>query len=225
MPAIKPEYFNYDTIRAILDGQKTTARRLVKAGGFKVGELLSQTPTRRGTYAFSAYNCCIEKNVGIYLAPNHPRGGIIYVREAFSEVSALHGVSDTDGPIYMADFSPEDLQDLKEKGFRWKPALHMPKEHARMFLRVTNAWPEHLRDITEKQAMAEGIREYDSGFAVSPNAESFYATATEAFAHLWNSTILPPEYPRYGWLANPMVWVYEFDVISREEALAERRGA
>lgn len=225
MPAIKPEFFTYDSTRAILEGRKTVTRRAVKAGGFKVGELLSQIPTNRGTYPFSAYNCRIEKSVGIYMAPNHLRGGIIYVREAFSEVTALHGVSDIDGPVYMADFSPKELEDLKEKGFRWKPAFHMPREHARIFLRVTGVWPEHLCDITEKQAMAEGIREYDSGFAVSPDADTFYSTPTEAFTHLWDSTILPPERPLYGWQANPMVWVYEFDVISREEALAERCGA
>lgn len=126
----------------------------------------------------------------------------------------------------MADFSPEDLKAFKEKGFRWKPAIHMPKEYGRLFLRVTNVWPENLRDITEKQAMAEGISEHISdttgtGFATSPDSDTFYATATEAFAHLWNSTILPPAYPLYGWLANPIVWVYEFELISKEEAFAE----
>lgn len=222
---MKSEFFNYDMTRAILDGRKTATRRLIKLGGHIMGELLSPEPIDDSRYAFSAFKCSLKKNVTLYLAPRHRRGDIIYVREAFAAVSDLPGVCDTNGPIYRADFSLRELQLLKEKNFVWKPAIHMPKEYARVFLRVTNVWAEHLCDISEKQAMAEGIHEFncapDTGFAASPDADAFYVTATEAFSHLWNSTILPPAWPLYGWLANPMVWVYEFEIISREEAYAE----
>ena len=116
MPTIKPEFFNYDMTRAILDGRKTATRRIVKAGGHKVEKLLYPEPTRRDAYPFSAYNCRLEKNVGLYLTPRHHHGDIIYVRETFAEVSHLSGISDIDGPVYMADFSPEDLKAFKENG-------------------------------------------------------------------------------------------------------------
>lgn len=229
MPSIKPEFFNYDMTRALLEGRKTVTRRLIRAPGHKVEDLLSPDPDRGSFYAFSALNCMLEQKTGLWIAPRHLSGDIIYVRESFALASTLPGISDVTGPVYMADFSPKELEELKDKHFRWKPSIHMPKEFARIFLRVTKVWPEHLRDITEQQAILEGISKYDigpgeSGYASSPYSEVFHETAINSFAELWNSTVNGPDYPRYGWLANPMVWAYEFQVISRED-VCKVRGA
>ena len=82
----------------------------------------------------------------------------------------------------------------------WRPSIHMPKEAARLFLRVTAVRVERLREITCEQAYKEGC------------------TNPIRFDKLWNSTIKPADLPLYGWDANPWVWVIEFERISREEA-------
>lgn len=230
MPSIKAEALTYDVIRAILDGHKTAIRRPVKFSGHKVSDLLSSKPTRSASYAFSAYNCRTGQKVGVFLKPRHRFGGIIYVRESYAEVSSLSGVCDTDGLVFMSDFSPADLRELKEKGFRWKPPILMPKEYARIFLRVKRVWPEHLNDISENCAIREGIYKYQSRkdgkeekYTFNSCENNFYPSAVNAFSEFWDSTILSPDLPIFGWSANPMVWAYEFEVISREEALGERR--
>lgn len=230
MPSIKAEALTYDVIRAILDGHKTAIRRPVKFSGHKVSDLLSSKPTRSASYAFSAYNCRTGQKVGVFLKPRHRFGGIIYVRESYAEVSSLSGVCDTDGLVFMSDFSPADLRELKEKGFRWKPPILMPKEYARIFLRVKRVWPEHLNDISENCAIREGIYKYQSRmdgkeekYTFNSSENNFYPSAVNAFSEFWDSTILSPDLPIFGWSANPMVWAYEFEVISKEEALGERR--
>lgn len=232
MPSIKAEALTYDVIRAILDGHKTAIRRPIKCSGHKVSDLLSSKPTRSASYAFSAYNCRTGRKVGVFLKPRHRFGDIIYVRESFAETSSLSNICDTDGPVFMSDFSPADLRELRDKGFRWKPPILMPKEYARIFLRVKRVWPEHLNDISESCAIREGIYAYESckdgrskKYTFSSAKENLYPSALNAFSKFWDSTILSPDLPVFGWSADPMVWVYEFEVISREEALGERSDA
>ena len=110
----------------------------------------------------------------------------------------------------------------------WHPSIHMPKEAARLFLRVTDVVAERLKNITDKQAEREGIREFwigmgESGYAVSADSKTFYDGPIGAFAHLWNSCARPSDLPLYGWEANPWVWVIEFERISKEAALEEAR--
>ena len=82
---------------------------------------------------------------------------------------------------------------------RWHPSIHMKKEAARIFLKVTNVRAERLRSITEKDAMAEGV------FPEPPF--SFPDTYCRGFQKLWDS--LAEE--STNWSANPWVWVYEFE--------------
>ena len=178
MPAMKPEIFNYDMIRAILEGRKTVTRRLIKRSGHKVENLLTTERYRGYRYAFSAWDCMEQTKTGIFLAPRHRPGDIIYVRENYAVMSELPDICDTSGIVYMADFSPRELENLKGKHFCWKPSIYMPRKYARLFLQVTNVWPEHVRDITEKQACLEGIDKYDIGsegiaYGPAPTAMSF----------------------------------------------------
>lgn len=80
----------------------------------------------------------------------------------------------------------------------------MPKEAARIFLRVTDVRVERLKDITTTQAMDEGFTDWND------------------FVKLWDSTIKPEYLPTYGWEANPWVWAIEFERISKEEATNEK---
>lgn len=94
---------------------------------------------------------------------------------------------------------------------RWHPSIHMPKEAARIWLKVTNVRVERLQEITEEQAKEEGTID-NRGFIHSPDNEyDSIHTAKEHFEQIWNSTIKKSDLDRYGWDASPWVWVIEFE--------------
>ena len=99
----------------------------------------------------------------------------------------------------------------------------MPKEAARIWLRVTDVRVERLQDITPKDAKNEGVGDLfyddigysdkDYGTEVDPE----YGVAKEQFAWLWDSTIKKAALDCYGWDANPWVWVIEFERCEKPE--------
>ena len=94
---------------------------------------------------------------------------------------------------------------------RWHPSIHMPKEAARIWLKVTDVRVERLQDVTEDGAKAEGAID-NRGFIHSPENEyDSIHTTREHFAEIWNSTIKKSDLERYGWDASPWVWVIEFE--------------
>ena len=87
----------------------------------------------------------------------------------------------------------------------------MPKEAARIWLKVTDVRVERLQDITEDGAEAEGAMD-NRGFIHSPENEyDRIYTAREHFIGIWDRTIKKSDLDRYGWDANPYVWVIEFE--------------
>ena len=80
----------------------------------------------------------------------------------------------------------------------------MPKEIARIFLKVTNVRVERLRDITETQVRKEGFRDYLAA------DDTFYPSGYY-FRQTWDGTIKKQDLDKYSWEANPWVWVIEFE--------------
>ena len=188
--AIKPILFNTKMVRAILDGRKDATRRIVK--GFipddAVWGYTAFTPkgyiSCRGTFA-DGYG---EK---FFKLPCES-GDILYVRETWKKAP--------NGYYYYEDWQRNDIADVT----KWKPSIHMPKEAARIWLKVTNVRVERLQDITSEQIGREGVEvEYPH---VLNGEEKRYA-----FSTLWNNTIKKSDIDRYGWDANPWVWVIEFE--------------
>lgn len=108
--------------------------------------------------------------------------------------------------VYKAD----NLKYSEEKyELRWHPSIHMPKEAARIFLKVTNVRVDRLQDISDKEAKREGI------IAETNNSGLMHKLL---FTKLWDSTVKKSDLDRYGWDANPFCWVIEFERISKEEA-------
>lgn len=95
----------------------------------------------------------------------------------------------------------------------WQSPYFLPKEAARIFLEVTDVRVERLQDITEEQAVKEGMSYLweNNYFKREPY------TATDAFSMLWNSTILKQDLDKYSWQANPYIWVYEFERVDKSE--------
>lgn len=192
---IRPILFNSEMVRAILDERKSCTRRLVKPepqGYFEVNE--------EPLYIYDT-----DGNQGKITPPYHP-GDILYVRETWGE-----GYEDGTY-IYKASDKLANHPMFKESSkLLYHPSIHMPKEAARIWLRVVGVQLERLQDITENGAKAEGAID-NRGFIHSPENEyNRIHTAREHFAEIWNSTIKKSDIDRYGWKANPWVWVIEFE--------------
>lgn len=190
--AIKPILFNTEMVRAILDGRKTCTRRICKdANECTVPDMEFYNADKR-TYAvhnFADKEQMEQLSTAERTCPICP-GDILYVRETWKEAPK--------GYYYYEDWQKDDIADVT----KWKPSIHMPKEAARIWLKVTNVRVERLQEITEVQAQAEGC---NSGLLTGA------CTARGQFEDLWNSTVKKSDLDRYGWDASPWVWVIEFE--------------
>ncbi|MCQ2017258.1 hypothetical protein [Clostridium butyricum] len=202
---MKPILFNTEMVQAILDSRKTTTRRIIKVNnslefmGFKEGK------------ALLGKGCCIHETIK---APYMP-GDILYVRETWGISNPLGDFARNNRTaeyIYKAGYAKGERisitrEDEKNLGV-WKPSIHMPKDAARIFLKVTSARVERLQDITEDGIRAEGItcdKEYEEfKNAAESNCEVKFAT-------LWDSTVNKKDIDKYSWNADPYVWVIEFE--------------
>lgn len=208
---MKPILFNTDMVRAILDGRKTVTRRVVKtkhkdACGFYV-------VTRKSDGAFmGVYE--YDENESMFdnpLEPPYKVNDVLYVRETWRELIRPIGTSKEYN--YKADI------DKWAVGlFRWKPAIHMPKQAARLFLRVTGVRVERLQDITLKECHKEGINIATDSIIDGENIARHHDFSLERFEALWDSTIKKDQLNTYGWNGNPYVWVIEFEVITADQA-------
>lgn len=207
--AIKPILFNSEMVRAILDRRKDATRKIVK--GFIPDDVVwgytAFTPkgyiSCRGTFA-DGYG---EK---FFKLPCEP-GDILYVRETWKK--ALNGY------YYYEAWQRNDIADVT----KWKPSIRMPKEAARIWLKVTNVRVERLQEITDEQAKREGIQydECPTGFTWKQETDmhNCYTTPIGAMQALWNSTIKKSDLDGYGWDANPYVWVIEFERCEKPEGV------
>lgn len=187
--SIKPILFNTEMVRAILDGRKTVTRRLVKFLSRKNPNWTGYV--KDGLMLYNGRNePCIKK------APYHP-GDILYVRESYSELSF--------GYVYKAD--GENIDHLGNV-IKWHPSIHMPKEAARIWLKVTDVRVERLQDMWASDVSKEGLLF---------NKPTTVDEMLLAFAKLWNSTIKKSDIDSYGWNANPWVWVIEFERCEKPE--------
>lgn len=204
--AIKPILFNTEMVRAIWDGRKTCTRRLIKPQPDKkhiypLGFATDSTEKKEvGCFGFAAneYGGSIQ-----YVKPpyRYAPGDILYVRETWCDDRQFTHDSTPGRYFYKASESGN---------FKWKPSIHMPKEAARIWLKVTDVRVERLQDITSEQISREGVEvEYPH---VLNGEEKRYA-----FSTLWNSTIKKSDLDRYGWNASPWVWVIEFERCEKPE--------
>ncbi len=218
--AIKPILFNTEMVRAILDGRKDATRRIVK--GFipddAVWGYTAFTPkgyiSCRGTFA-DGYG---EK---FFKLPCEP-GDILYVRETWKKAP--------NGYYYYEDWQRDDIADVT----KWKPSIHMPKEAARIWLKVTHVRVERLQEIDEDGVLDEGFK-FKPPCLTRVSADGHTCdlygpcmssikycdmTMGELFGReLWNRTIKKSDIDRYGWDANPWVWVIEFERCEKPEGM------
>lgn len=243
--AYKPILFNTEMVQAIQAGRKTQTRRIIKLtpglGGRPVGE--SGNPDNPLGFM---YPCGIKR-------PPCNKGDILWVRETWHKDAGRY--------MYRANYADDEkfYRNGKEVQLRWSPSIHMPKEAARIFLRVKDVRVERLCQITPQDAVSEGISrlfdhmtkaEYEewanrSGVQAPQHEQSWtnylwhghfgahgmgnqlsdawpwqasgYEYPRLSFSSLWNSTVQLKEWDKYGWDANPWVWVIEFERCEKPE--------
>lgn len=241
--AIKPILFNTGMVRAILDRRKSCTRRINKdANDYVVPDMDFYNADMR-TYAvhnFADKEQMEQLSTAERTCPICP-GDILYVRETWTEECGKY--------YYRADYDNDYLDPCETLSggypascrnhpgcdgcmatstrIHWHPSLHMPKEAARIWLKVTDVRVERLQDITEEQACMEGTDPWDE---VCYENNGWHPTFSDpdsggdpnmvdGFHKLWNSTIKKSDLDRYGWDANPYVWVISFERCEKPEGV------
>lgn len=195
--AIKPILFNTEMVRAILDGRKTCTRRICKdANEYTVPDMEFYNADKR-TYAvhnFSDKEHMEQLSTVERTCPICP-GDLLYVRETWCKGYLMNA---KERYYYKAD----------DNDFlcTWHPSTNMPKQAARIWLRVMDVRVERLQEITAESALTEGADKY-----IHANGTLNEDQTITSFIGIWNITIKKSDIDRYGWDANPYVWVIEFE--------------
>lgn len=224
--AIKPILFNTEMVRAILDGRKTCTRRAVK---YKYENTEMEVKKDKYGARLIEIQCDVEgetygKNLDgstwrrlrpfIEKKPPYRCGDILYVRETWGEW--------TGGYLYKAWTEPFP-QAGALPGVKWSPSIHMPKEAARIWLKVTDVRVERLQKCGEGWCIdieKEGIATPQDPILYI-NDDAFHDALRMEFRKIWNSTIKKSDLDRYGWSANPWVWVIQFERCEKPEEVEE----
>lgn len=201
-PATKPILFSETMVRAILDGRKTMTRRLPDKQRRQAWEGYEQNiAQRRGMNPPKLPLYVYDEKEFYEVHPPYRPGDLLWVRETWMEMPY--------GYVFRADDEEPEGWDCDD---RWRPSIHMPKDAARLFLRVKNVRMERLQDISLTDVEAEGIDITGWNKGKFPVA---------AFSRLWDSMLKPADLDQYGWFANPWVWVIAFERVPKPELWPE----
>lgn len=200
---MKPMLMNSEMVKAILAGRKTVTRRLIKPQPHNVlyDGILQQNEIEDGDVLLTLN----KDNKTEMLIPPYQAGDVLYVRETWCKGSLNGGAEQY---FYKADDNDFHCQ--------WRPSIHMPKEAARIFLRVTGVRVKRLQDIRLEGCLAEGVQ---LTFLEERDFAKRGLIAWQRYSTVWDSTIKKSDLGKCGWDANPWVWVIEFERISKEEAM------
>lgn len=207
-----PILFNSEMVRAIREGRKTQTRRPVKKT-WNAAKIYFDESNETATYVYgnvgeTPFEFRAEKS------PFGKPGDLLYVRETYLKLSDYPGLGDSGEYYwYKSDIGCEIAVAYECEADRpkWIPSIHMPKSAARIYLKVNRVWVERVHDISEDDAISEGLiwKGDDCGFWT---AESFYGfgfdDSREAFAEIWERIYST-------WDDNPWVWCCEFERIEK----------
>lgn len=189
---MKPILFSTPMVQAILAGRKTMTRRVIKSKWF----------TQWSDVGFSDEYIKDPENCVLDLAPYRP-GDILWVRE-----TCWKGYDEK--YHYKTDYVCGTTQTCKD--IKILPSIHMPREAARIFLRVTNVRVERVQDITPYDAWLEGCR-LGNSFPWEEHIPELQQQCRDiVFRDLWDSINAKRG---YGWETNPWVFVYEFERVEQ----------
>lgn len=225
----RPILFSAPMVKAILEGRKTKTRRLVRIQPPN-GYIPQIIPLLRSNDKKIFYWDNGDSFSPPFACPYGTVGNRLWVRETWKLVpeTAYHlseGVLQTINPsdpheaaIYKCGW------ERSPGGVPWKPSIFMPRWASRITLEITDIKVERLQDITEEDAIAEGIHlcagideeGYTHGYHWGPvsDAELLFNSAADAYRKLWDS--INGQKPGKTWQDNPWVWVIEFRRINND---------
>lgn len=243
MPAIKeiPIIFNTDMVRAILEGRKTQTRRVIKPQPIGGGEFVYNTEDHYWYFGIGGrFNLPrINFTQGKWKCPYGIPGDRLWIKEKhYIEKHSNCAIMEDGTEVFRTGEIIPNF--CNTEGLKWRPARFMPRWATRLFLEITNIRVERLQDITEENALAEGIEilqrpDGTKGYS-APNHGYWEYTAKAAFMYLWDSINAKPKpvkvkgvithYESYPWegkreirehrgklwyvYPNPWIWVIEF---------------
>lgn len=214
----RPILFSGPMVRALLDGRKTQTRRVVKPQPSDytpetvAPQRLQGQPPKHPRPYFDAYNggphwCWWDEydrqGADWIKCPYGVPGDQLWVRETWCEADTPSGY----------DYAARFTQDTR--GWGWRPSIHMPRKASRLTLTITDVRVERLQDISEADAIAEGVQRVGGGALRWENWSGVEgqsgASPKAAFALLWNHIN-----GKGAWDANPWVWALTFQVEERQ---------
>lgn len=187
----RPILFSGEMVRAILDGRKTQTRRVVKGQPqFGIQPCHYSGTGWAETHERGTCKCTPVTN------PYGHEGDRLWVRESFTP-----RYFDDGRPAYKADWTSFASECCPKP--KWKPSIHIPRNLSRIDLEITNVRVEWLNDISEADAIAEGVEYRDGAHWFGEWAR---LEAVPAYMDGWNAI----NGKKYPWSSNPWVWVIEF---------------
>jgi len=221
----RPILFSAPMVRAILEGRKTVMRRPMKgialdwlAGASFTPEYVASPANGLCPYGQPGDRLWVRES---WQYADWTDDGYPWVRYAADHAKKLHDRSPSEEwserwTDIWAALSADDNYTIDDTAAdrRWRPSIHMPRWASRITLEVTSMRVERLQDISEADALSEGIRElplqeHEPGawWCADPlgNQTLHFRTPRAAFCNLWESINGAD-----SWNANPWVWVIEF---------------
>ncbi|EMT5674071.1 hypothetical protein ACRZB4_003593 [Morganella morganii] len=220
--------FNAEMVRAILDGRKTQTRRIVKTvpttHDFHGWVMSSTCAKDEGKACWAIGNSPLLKDPIRLNCPLGKIGDRLWVRETWMPDAPRDGTW-SDVEFYGCKNSPLSMipERYRSPGhciyratwkghelIGWTPSIHMPRWASRILLEITGVRVERLQDISEDDAVAEGVAPLHGGYwkHYQPGWTQHQLSARGSFVTLWNSINGVD-----AWYKNPWVWVIEFKQI------------
>ena len=213
-PAERPIIFSTEMVKAILNGTKTQTRRIVKMPKDGISEanwgFTAFTPENH--ISLRAKHANGEFGESFVKSPYGMPGDLLWVRETFCHEYIM-------GIIRPFIRFRSDTEPIYHKGYKWKPSIHMPKSYAQIWLEIESISVEPLNNISEQDAIAEGIEVIGETIMDTPLYRDYLKPkehritgcneCIESFKTLWQSIK-----GKDSWVEKPFVWVVKFKVIS-----------
>ena len=228
---VKPILFSTPMVKAILDGRKTQTRRVVKPqprseNSYFGGEVTHSTDKKlMGCVGFCRSPLAVCDHD--YARIRYHVGDVLWVRETWRSTdfeyhdgkwtASIQYKDGNKGPRvswwHPIDFGEPDNCIYFKTG--WRPSIHLPREAARLFLRVTDVKVKRLHDISLKDIEQEGF--YCEPEYMNPFRMVHYAYEPGMrihFAKFWDSLNAKRG---FSWKTNPWVWVISFEKTEKPE--------
>lgn len=215
----RPIIFNTQMVQAIINGNKKITRRVIKVRGFEwihEDKFVHVEHPKEGVSeiwwdVIRGGPTCVDQDYDYMKCPYGKPGDLLYVRETWidnvEKCMDDFGVVDTHEPSIRFRANSMDEQIINEREWNWKPSIYMPKQIARIWLKVKDVRVERAQDITVEDMIAEGLstkyREFDAE-----------CDLRNKWWQLWDFINGKRDGGIYSWDSNPWVWVVEFEVVS-----------